>query len=81
VGLSCCHYERDYSERRPPRPGSVEEREARCGKKMQEDQMRLKEKEVGKKNEAEIPQVSRPGTGGPEDPMVVVAQRSKRRRA
>jgi len=23
VGLSCCHYERDYSEQRPPRPGSV----------------------------------------------------------
>jgi transposase len=73
VGLSCCHYERDYSEQRPARPGSLEDRAARRARKMQEDQMRLREKEIGKKNESELPQVSRPGTGGPEDPMVAVA--------
>jgi len=78
VGLSCCHYERDYSEQRPPRPGSQAEREARW-REIQENQMRLKEKEIGKKNETETRQVSRPGTGGPDHPMVAVA-RSKRRR-
>jgi transposase len=78
VGLSCCHYERDYSEQRPPRPGSQAQREARWTQ-IQENQMRLKEKEIGKKNETETRQVSRPGTGGPDHPMVVVA-RSKRRR-
>ncbi len=73
VGLSCCHYERDYSEQRPARPGSQDEREARWAGKRQETQMRLKEKEIGRKNGSELRQVSRPGTGGPEDPMVVVA--------
>jgi hypothetical protein len=79
VGLSCCHYERDYSEQRPARPGSVADRQERAARQMQEDQMRLKEKEISKANTAELPQVSCPGTGGPEDPMVAVA-RGKRRR-
>ena len=79
VGLSCCHYERDYSEQRPTRPGSQAAREERWAGKRQENQMRLKEKEIGRKNESELRQVSRPGTGGPEDPMVAVAG-SKRRR-
>jgi hypothetical protein len=80
VGLSCCHHERDYSEQRPPRPGSQAAREAQWAQKREEDQIRLKEKEiVGRKNESELRQISRPGTGGPEDPMVAVAG-SKRRR-
>jgi transposase len=79
VGLSCCHYERNYSEQRPARPGSLEDRKARWAEKMQENQMRLKVKEIGKENDVERTQVSRPGTGGPEDPMVAAA-RSKRRR-
>jgi len=73
VGLSCCHYERNYSEQRPARPGSQADRRAKWACRMQEDQMRPKEKEAGKRSEAELSQVSRPGTGGPEDPMVAVA--------
>jgi transposase len=80
VGLSCCHYERDYSEERPPRPGSQAGRETRWAQMRQEEEMRLKEKETICRNTvSEVKQVSRPGTGGPEDPMVAVA-RSKRRR-
>jgi transposase len=79
VGLSCCHYERDYSEQRPARPGSVEDRRERWARKMREDQMHLKEKEISKENQAKLPQVSRPGTGGPEDPMVAVARGTRRR--
>src|SRR6202044_2141796 len=75
VGLSCCHYERDYSEQRPPRPGSQGAREARWAQESQEDQERFKpqavqrdprseqdkEKEIiGRKNESELRQVSRP---------------------
>ena len=48
--------------------------------KVQEDQMRLKEKEIRKSRLTELPQVSRPGTGGPEHPMVVVPSASRRRR-
>jgi Transposase IS116/IS110/IS902 family len=81
VGLSCCHYERDYCEQRPPRPGSQEDREQRRPQKIQENQMRLKMKgkEFGKDGAPEPTQVSRPGTGGPEDPMVGVASRTRRR--
>jgi len=81
VGLSCCHYERDYSEQRPPRPGSQAAREAQWAEKREADQRRLiKEKEIaGVSNESELRRVSRPGMGGPEDPMVAVAG-SKRRR-
>jgi transposase len=81
VGLSCCHYERNYSEQRPPRPGSQEDREARMLQKTQENQMRLEmeRKEIAKENTPELSQVSRPGTGGPEDPMVAVAGSTRRR--
>jgi transposase len=73
VGLSCCHYGRDYSEQRPPRPGSQEAREAKWEQKMQENQMQLLGKEIGKADVIESRQVSRPGTGGPAHPMVAVA--------
>jgi transposase len=90
VGLSCCHYKRDYSEERPARPGSQAAREARWAEARPEDQrqeaeneeiqMRLKEKEIiDRKDGSELRQVSRPGTGGPDHPMVAVA-RSERRR-
>jgi transposase len=81
VGLSCCHHERDYSEQRPARPGSQASREAQWAQRRQEDQMHLREKErTGRNSEFdELKQVSRPGTGGPEDPMVAAA-RSKQRR-
>jgi Transposase IS116/IS110/IS902 family len=82
VGLSCCHNGRDYSEQRPPRPGGQEDRGQQRLRKMQENQMRLemKKKETGKDSAPELTQVSRPGTGGPEDPMVDVAS-SERCRA
>ena len=57
----------------PPVPGSR-------SVKVQEDQMHLKQKEISSSNETTLPQVSRPGTGGPEDPMVAAASASKRRR-
>jgi transposase len=79
VGLSCCHYERDFSEQRPPRPGSPGARPGRWAKRNGENQMRLTGKEAGKPTEVERSQVSRPGTGGPEDPMVVAADRKRRR--
>jgi transposase len=81
VGLSCCHYARDYSDERPPRHGSQEHRQARWLQQMQENQMHLKVngKEIGKDSAPELPQVSRPGTGGPDHPMVAAAG-SKRRR-
>jgi transposase len=81
VGLSCCHNQRDYCEQRPPRPGSPEDRGQRLLQKIQENQMRLKMKgkELDKENAPELTQVSRPGTGGPEDPMVDVASRKRRR--
>jgi transposase len=79
VGLSCCHYERNYCEDRPPRPGSREDREARLSQKVQENQMRLqmKGKEIVKQSAPELSQVSRPGTGGPDRPMVDVASRER----
>lgn len=81
VGLSCCHYERNYSEQRPPRPGSEADREERRLQLMQNNQMHLtvKEKEIKSESTTELAQVSRPGTGGPEDPMVVAAIRKRRR--
>ena len=82
VGLSCCHYRRDYSETRPPRPGSVEDRLARQTDKMQENQMQLKkegEQESDRKHEIDVERISCPGTGGPEDPMVGVEKRKRRR--
>ena len=79
VGLSCCHYERNYSEQRPPRPEQRAEPKMRWDNQRQENQMHLARKEIGKRSEAELMQVSRPGTGGPEDPMVVAASRKRRR--
>jgi transposase len=81
VGLSCCHYDRDYREQRPARPGSQEDREEQRLQKIQENQMRLemKRKEIAKGSAPELTQVSRPGTGGPDHPMVDAAG-SKRRR-
>jgi transposase len=79
VGLSCCHHQRDYSEVRPPRPGSEEDRRARRSQKMQENPMHPTGKgnptgkEIGKEKQTESRQVSRPGTGGPDHPMVAVA--------
>jgi transposase len=79
VGLSCCHYERDYSEQRPPRPGSVEDRQARWSRQMQDNQMHLIGKEFVRESGSESRQVSRPGTGGPDHPMVAVARRTRLR--
>ena len=79
VGLSCCHYQRGYSEQRPPRPGSVEDREARWSQKLQEEEMRLLGKDFDKASEPGRTRVSRPGTGGPDDPMAGVARRKRRR--
>jgi transposase len=74
VGLSCCHYERNYAEARPPRPGSQEDRAARMTQLTQENQIHLKRREFDGNNATDLTQVSRPGTGGPEDPMVAVAR-------
>jgi transposase len=79
VGLSCCHYERDYSEQRPARPGSQAQRETRWAQQRQKIQMRLTVKEAGKNSESELTQVSRPGTGGPDRPMVAAASRTRLR--
>lgn len=79
VGLSCCHYERNYSEQRPPRPGSQAHREVRWANQRQENQMHPTVKEIGKKSESELSQVSRPGTGGSDRPMVAAAGCKRRR--
>jgi transposase len=79
VGLSCCHYQRDYSQQRPARPGSVEEQEQRRARLMQDNPKGPLEKEIGKESINESTQVSRPGTGGPDHPMVAVAANKRRR--
>lgn len=85
VGLSCCHYRRNYSEQRPPRPGSREDRQAKQLQQVQENQqvqknqMHLKMKEASKSNPTASRPVSCPGTGGPDRPMVAVATDQRRR--
>jgi transposase len=74
VGLSCCHHERNYAEERPPRPGSPDARAARQSHLLQLDQIQLIRREPEKKSASKLSQVSRPGMGGPEDPMVAVAR-------
>jgi transposase len=61
VGFSCCRGGRSYSEQRPPRPGTAtvhEPGKAKDDKPLKSDKRRS----------------SRPGTGGPEDPMVAVTR-------
>jgi len=66
VGLSCCRQERDYSEERPPRPGSQEHRR-------EENQRHQQWRKICRNKEAETMNVSRPGTGGLDRPMVAAA--------
>jgi transposase len=62
VGFSCCRNERDYAEERPPRPGSKEATEAKAELLVkQQNQMRLKRKELNSEAHSAPRQAARPG--------------------
>ena len=85
IGFSCCRNQRDYSEERPQRPGSppqkpspaiappIERKKKMQLKRKSKAELKGKESIQEKRNDPELRQASRPGTGGSEHPMVAAA--------